>query len=164
VVPPEARVERVDGRLRSVPSGSLLTLRVFDHERRPLAHEHVVGDCLDGSYEVELPLLLEATASAWVVPRGWTPRHGAAIRLSGALTVRRGVSLQVGTLPRRPRDWDSGLRGIAMELVRPGQTPHQHEKGFEGDLPVNSWALIGFCDEHGRPIGQPHPIGRFVIV
>ena len=164
VVPPGARIVRVNDRLGSLPAGSRLTLRLIDYEHRPLAEEHVIGECAEGTYELRLPVPVDATASAWVVPKEWTEEHGSTIKVSGALTIRNGILLQIGAWPRRHEEWDAGVRSVGMQLVRPGQTPHYDEKTFDGSFPVNTWALVAFVDEHGQPIGEPQHIGRFVVI
>src|SRR6266487_3619019 len=103
-------------------------------------------------------------ASAWVAPKEWTEERGPTIKVSAALTIRNGILLQIGARPRRHEEWDAGMRSVGMHLVRPGQTPHYDEKTFDGGFPINTWALVAFVDERGLAIGEPHHIGRFVVI
>jgi len=165
VVPPGARVERVDDRMRAVPAGDLLVIRLMDHEFQSLAAERAIGECLDGTYELDVPVSLDTIASAWVVPKDWSEQQGPALKLCGALTLLRGLVLRVGTRSRREVDESNGeLRGIDLPLIRPGLTPHYDEKTFEGGFPLNWWALVAFLDGRGQTVGEEHLIGRFVVI
>ena len=164
IVPPEARMERADDRIRGVSAGSLLTLRLIDHEERALADEQILGDCLDGALRLDLPVPVDTIASAWVVPREWSEERGPTLKLSGALTLRRGLILRVGIRPRRHADGNADRPRIDLPLVRPGLTSHYDEKTFEGGLPLNWWALVAFLDAHRQPVGEEHLIGRLVAI
>lgn len=164
IVPPEARMERADDRTRSVPAGSLLTLRLIDHEDRPITDEQILGECADGTLKLDLPIFVDAIASAWVVPKEWSEERGPTLKLCGALTLRRGLTLRVGTRPRRDADRNAESYAIDLLLVRPGLTPHYDEKTFEGGLPLNWWALVAFLDARDQIVGGEHLIGRLVVI
>ncbi len=157
------RLGRSSQPLRGVPGRSQLSLRLTDHEGRPLTHERQLGECTDGFREVDLSFAVDVSAVAWVAAREWSERRGPRIRVSGELIFARGVIVQLGFRPL-----DSGVESIGegatgVLLIRPGMTLCSPDKTLDGGSAENMWISVWFIDGLGRAIDGEHLVGRCAL-
>ena len=161
LVLPGERLHRPGQTVRGAPRRPLMTLRLFDREGRPLNEETSIGECVDGSRQVDVSFVADVNAVAWLAAQGWSGHGGPRLRLNGKLVYTRGVTVRLGFSP--PRERGRIEEGAAeVPLVHPGTMFFFPERVVEGGLPGDPWIWLMFFDQSGGPIGREQLIGHCV--
>lgn len=159
LVLPGERLERPLLSMRSAPARGSLVLRLCDGNRQPLVPARVI-ECVAGSRQLEVPILLDVSAMVRLSVHGASASVGPRVHVNGKLVFLRGITAHISPGSGAVESArDRAAPGVA--LVIPGSMFFFYERTVESGLPGDPWVSVRLLDERGAPIGEERPVGLF---